>query len=354
MQLQTQKYDESRYFLGKLCKNGHDFDGTGYSLRQKHGKEECMDCRRSRRRKIQQKESSENAQKRYKLELQKSISTSHAIFDASRFYLGVLCSKKHDWQDTGYSLRHKHLSKCAACNHDTNAFVFNLQTLTSNCLTIDQLIDQTKRLDPQIDTANYFLGRPCKNQHLHVSGYSIRRLNKHGYPCPECLELAKINNSKRAKDFYEREGRDKYKQWYSDPSNANARNSQVKQRYRTAEGRKKAYEVVYRRLARKKQVLSENLSYEDRESIKDHFQGCCAYCCANDKKLEIDHFIPLSRGGPDILSNLVPACDSCNSSKWAHHPYDWYMKQTFFSVDRWLEILSRLGVDQETIGYSFD
>lgn len=39
----------------------------------------------------------------------------------------------------------------------------------------------------------------------------------------------------------------------------------------------------------------------------------CHYC--NQPAVEIDHVVPISRGGTGDLSNLVPACRSCNASK---------------------------------------
>ena len=42
---------------------------------------------------------------------------------------------------------------------------------------------------------------------------------------------------------------------------------------------------------------------------------CCAYCRRSDCKLTIDHVQPLTRGGSNDISNLVPACRSCNSRK---------------------------------------
>lgn len=46
----------------------------------------------------------------------------------------------------------------------------------------------------------------------------------------------------------------------------------------------------------------------------------CFYCqCA--QAVEVDHFIPLKKGGLHVEGNLVGACKSCNSSKGAKLPF---------------------------------
>ena len=47
-----------------------------------------------------------------------------------------------------------------------------------------------------------------------------------------------------------------------------------------------------------------------------------------------DHLKPVSEGGRTIQSNIVPACQTCNSSKGAEDFRDWFMKQPFFSQER--------------------
>ncbi|HEY5865304.1 MAG TPA: hypothetical protein VI542_07090 [Candidatus Tectomicrobia bacterium] len=42
-------FDEARYYLGKLCPKGHDFDGTGQSLLRKHN-QRCRECENESRR----------------------------------------------------------------------------------------------------------------------------------------------------------------------------------------------------------------------------------------------------------------------------------------------------------------
>ena len=59
------------------------------------------------------------------------------------------------------------------------------------------------------------------------------------------------------------------------------------------------------------------------------FGNCCAYCgCAGD--MEIEHVVPISRGGAHDISNIVPACASCNSSKSAKEMEGWYKERPYF------------------------
>ena len=41
----------------------------------------------------------------------------------------------------------------------------------------------------------------------------------------------------------------------------------------------------------------------------------CAYCGKRGGILEIDHILPISRGGSDNKSNLVTSCRHCNRQK---------------------------------------
>lgn len=52
-----------------------------------------------------------------------------------------------------------------------------------------------------------------------------------------------------------------------------------------------------------------------RAMKRDRFQ--CTYCGApgTDAELEIDHIIPVSRGGSNHMSNLTTSCRACNQTK---------------------------------------
>lgn len=56
-------------------------------------------------------------------------------------------------------------------------------------------------------------------------------------------------------------------------------------------------------------------SWADFMRVAQRFGFCCAYCGDKPERLDPDHVVPLSRGGPNVLANLLPACLRCNSDK---------------------------------------
>jgi 5-methylcytosine-specific restriction endonuclease McrA len=57
------------------------------------------------------------------------------------------------------------------------------------------------------------------------------------------------------------------------------------------------------------------------KALQEHFSHRCAYCGRRAKgHLTQDHITPLSKGGNHTLSNIVPACKSCNSKKHTGEP----------------------------------
>lgn len=60
------------------------------------------------------------------------------------------------------------------------------------------------------------------------------------------------------------------------------------------------------------------LKPEERRAVYDKMGGHCAYCGCKirlNKDMQVDHVIPLQKGGPDVLDNMLPACRSCNHYK---------------------------------------
>lgn len=83
-----------------------------------------------------------------------------------------------------------------------------------------------------------------------------------------------------------------------------------------------------------------------RQSIKDQWNNCCAYCGQppiDDLSMTLDHVKARSKGGEDLRANIVPADKQCNTSKGSEHWLEWFRKQTFYSLPKekriqyWLE-----------------
>ena len=70
----------------------------------------------------------------------------------------------------------------------------------------------------------------------------------------------------------------------------------------------------------KKRNAAGDWSAADWKAKLEYYGYRCRYCGihksdTNEGWLEADHAIPLSQGGTNFISNIVPACKSCNCSK---------------------------------------
>lgn len=64
-------------------------------------------------------------------------------------------------------------------------------------------------------------------------------------------------------------------------------------------------------------------SHSQFMSIAHKFGYCCAYCNTRPDRLDADHVVPLSRGGSNTMTNLLPSCLLCNSDKRDLSLSDW-------------------------------
>lgn len=65
-----------------------------------------------------------------------------------------------------------------------------------------------------------------------------------------------------------------------------------------------------------------------RNLVKKRDLSQCQYCGEFTDDGELDHVIPLSRGGTDAIDNLVWACKQCNRSKHNRMPDDFVSETT--------------------------
>jgi 5-methylcytosine-specific restriction endonuclease McrA len=72
--------------------------------------------------------------------------------------------------------------------------------------------------------------------------------------------------------------------------------------------------------------VENDLSDVQWAALKDAWGGC-AYCGAADRALQRDCVLPISRGGRYTVSNVVPACGTCNTSKCNAEVTSWLRRK---------------------------
>ena len=67
-----------------------------------------------------------------------------------------------------------------------------------------------------------------------------------------------------------------------------------------------------------------------KEKLLSESCGVCVYCGhkVDFNTMEVEHIIPLSKGGPDIIENNVCSCHECNASKKDMLPQEFYAAMT--------------------------
>jgi 5-methylcytosine-specific restriction endonuclease McrA len=74
-----------------------------------------------------------------------------------------------------------------------------------------------------------------------------------------------------------------------------------------------------RRRARKA-MAGGNVTQEEWLEQLEVFGHRCAYCLEKCDKLQMEHVIPIARGGPHTIDNVVPSCGPCNFRKYDRGP----------------------------------
>src|SRR5581483_2717145 len=58
-----------------------------------------------------------------------------------------------------------------------------------------------------------------------------------------------------------------------------------------------------------------NWTHQEFQELCESVDYHCSYCHKKCERLSADHMTPLSRGGSNDITNIIPACISCNASK---------------------------------------
>lgn len=120
-----------------------------------------------------------------------------------------------------------------------------------------------------------------------------------------------------------------YKTWYrvnAEKRKAQSRNfywqNRNKERSRIAKWKAVNQGLVSQQRYRRRSRfvgLENSLTHDQWLQIKAAYRHRCAYC-GRRKPLTMDHIVPVVSGGSHTSDNIIPACQSCNSSKGSKPP----------------------------------
>jgi 5-methylcytosine-specific restriction endonuclease McrA len=79
------------------------------------------------------------------------------------------------------------------------------------------------------------------------------------------------------------------------------------------------------RKARLRQASIGTLTVELWQERLEEFNFRCAYCLQPLERVTMDHMTPVTQGGLHDITNVVPACGSCNSRKNAKNLLEWLL-----------------------------
>ena len=151
---------------------------------------------------------------------------------------------------------------------------------------------------------------------------------------------------KKQREYYQ-----KNKEWIK-KRNQNWRNENKEKMAETIkkwwkDNKPKRREYNQTRRAKVRELVAD-LTVEQWEFIQGYFDQCCAYC-GEQADLCQDHFVPVNSGGGYTISNIIPACQFCNSSKHDKDFFEWYPTYKHYDEER-VEKLYKYFVDVKVIG----
>lgn len=218
---------------------------------------------------------------------------------------------------------------CKVCN-TMKDFCNNGRSLTCyDCLDNGykycSTCDTVKSIDDFRPSGNFGLKSKCivceraynaaKSKELYAKSPERRQAVKDACKATRSTEQGRLKANEYSSKYYstpegKQQNREASQRWYSKP-----------------EGRLYAKNKSHnRRLT----IEAGELTLEQWEQALEFFGYVCAYC-STEAELTLDHVVALSKGGQHTVSNIIPACKCCNSSKSANDLEDWYKSKPYFN-----------------------
>ena len=248
-------------------------------------------------------------------------------FDPQRWKLGALCKRGHDWAD-GQSLRDAVYGYCPFCRYCPEAKAKRAKAAAYK-----------RKRDGRPSRSKY--GLPYTRQgerNIIQMRAAIRRAGK----LPSVPALVQ---------------QQQFQHWAANPDDRRAiitpwKVQQAQWLYLTDH----SYRLYHRQKSKHYKAIkrgNHSALIPGAELLNRwaEFDHACAYCGKPDHRadeLELEHVIPISRGGDHHLSNIVPACHRCNQSKGRRNAIDWYQHQPFYSDAKWEKICAILNKREPT------
>lgn len=160
--------------------------------------------------------------------------------------------------------------------------------------------------------------------------------------CKKEKDFIYFYRSDRHKDGYRNECKScKIAKTICRPSRPRKRNKDYDREYRSRPGvkeRRKSYAATYNKEYQRRPEIAERrrIRQQNRRATADRLppdtisilidkfgNKCMNPSCQSEKKLTIDHVIPVARGGANNIENLQLLCGKCNSAKGARVVIDY-------------------------------
>lgn len=261
--------------------------------------------------------------------------TSNTEIPSNKF-LGKLCSKGHDWNGTGKSLRFvKNAQRCVECEK---------QRRSTPAYREHRNKVMRERYQQDSDLRQHICARAKRRRDATGNEYSKRphvRARNNEYNRKRRIRLGGLSWEDRQTEYAMRKLYRHLKQLKLITVVDLVAIEQ--ERYDKEQKSTFGLTLYNRQKAKLRKAMAKGNSHfgniSRAEMIKrwNDFDNSCAYCGYKPLKaseLEVEHVQPISQGGPHTLSNIVPACKSCNMSKHKHDMIKWYRKQPFYDKKR--------------------
>ncbi|MGL5922161.1 HNH endonuclease [Chroococcidiopsis sp.] len=272
-------------------------------------------------------------------------------FDTSKFVLAVICKRNYDWNQTRQSLRYTSTRQCVECQkawgkeYRPRYYAENQDRLQRKAREY-HWENRDKRLEQMAEYSKTESAKASKIKHREQNKDSLNAKTRK-WRERNAEHVSSYNQKHYQENLeYHKQRSQKYRQDNQDKISTYEKNRRQQNRdffisinrvYRQTEHGKLVR--LLNEQQRKARKCNAYIPYtaNDIKARFNQFEYKCAYC-GKQESLTIDHVIAISKDGKDCISNIIPACLSCNSSKYNREVYTWYAQQSFFDEKRWAKI----------------